>query len=674
MNAIALPMPGVTLSQRVWDLLRTVRQAFLVKQRLTPVQWAEQRRVLSAVGSARPGPFRFSVTPYLRGILDAYADSAVREIWCQKSAQVGWTDGVMNNLIGYHIEQDPCPTLVLFSKERAAKDYTREKLEPMIRATPCLSALIPLSSRNSDNTLDHKTFPGGFIKLVGSNSPSGVKSTPVRLVMVEEPDDTSDDVRGQGDSITLARDRVKTYAQSKMVVGGTPTIKSFSKIESGMLLTDRRRFFVPCHHCHEAAPLAWENVRWREDADATPHPVYGQAQPATARYYCPQCGGEWANAEKNRNVARGEWRATAPFSGVAGFYLNELYSAFPASSLDALAREWLEAVHEQRSGHVRKLITFFNTTLGEPWELKGDTPELEVLSGRALPYAEGTAPAGALLVTAGVDVQHDRLAVEIWAWGRGEESWLVYWGEIPGTVGCLPAQGVWAALDKLLDRGIASPAGDLHISAVSIDAGDGATADWVYGYVRHANKRRKRLVMAVKGTSGAHREVYSPPRERLDINHTGKAVKWGLNLYHVGVDRAKDIIMERLRAPGHGPGRLHWYEGVRDDFLIQLTSEVKAQLPGKRKVGWQKKAGIRNEGLDTAVYAMHAARRLRIHAMSEDDWTRIERGLRQPDILAASPADVPRGTSGETSSVPRVKSRAAPATSGFGSAEWSQRL
>lgn len=671
MTAIAAAMPMPAFSTRVWDLLRAVRQAFLVKQRLTPVQWAEQRRVLSAAGSARPGPFRFAVTPYLRGILEAYSDPAVREIWCQKSAQVGWTDGVMNNLLGYHIDQDPCPILILFSKEKAAKDYTREKLEPMIHATPSLSALIPLSSRNTGNTLDHKSFPGGFVKLVGSNSPAGVKSTPVRLAMVEEPDDTSDDVRGQGDSIALARERSKTYPQSKMVVGGTPTLKGFSKIEAGMLPSDRRRYYVPCHHCSESQPLSWENVKWGDDPSGITHPVFGTALPSSARYYCPQCGGEWTNAEKNRNVARGEWRATAPFNGIAGFHCNELVSSFPASALDSLVRKWLEAVHAQRQGNVSKLVSFFNSSLGEPWELKGDTPELELLTERALPYGAWRAPAGALLATAGIDVQHDRVAVTVWCWGRGEEAWLAYWGEIHGTVSGLPTDGVWKDLDVLLDRAIRTPAGDIHISAASIDAGDGATADWVYGFVRHRNKRRQRTLMPVKGTTGAHREVYASPREKLDTMNSGKASKWGLKLFHVGVDRAKDILMERLRAPGHGPGRLHWYQGVREDFLVQLTSEVKAPLPGHRKVGWQKKSGVRNEALDCTVYALHAARRLRVPALTEAEWVRLEQILRQPTLIDSLPAldtpDVPRGTILPPAVVPRTPAPIA-------RDEWSSRL
>ena len=653
MSAVLAPLPR--LSARTLRALRQARAHLRNREPLTPVQWAARHRMLSPEGSARPGRFRFEFTPYLTGILEAYTDPSVREIWCQKSAQIGWTDGFMNNLIGYHVDQDPCPILVVFSKDGAAKDYTREKLEPMIRANPRLAARIPLTARSASGSLFHKSFTGGFLKLAGSNSPSGVKSTPVRLAMVEEPDDTSADVRGQGDSISLAKERTKTYPNSKIVVGGTPTLKGFSKIESGLLVSDQRRFYVPCHHCGDAEPLAWENVRWAESDTVAAHPVYGAAQPESARYYCPHCGGEWGNDDKNRNVQRGQWRATAPFSGIAGFKLSELYSSFPKSGLTDLVRKFLEAVHEQRQGKVGKLIAFFNSTLGESWELKGDTPELPLLQERALNYNEWTAPSGGLIATAGVDVQHDRLAVCVWLWGRGEESWLAYWGEIHGTVSCLPTDGVWKDLAALLDRLIATPAGAVPIKAVSVDSGDGATSDWVYGFVRQQAKRRKRTIMAVKGSGQAAREIYSAPRVKLDTLNTGKASKWGLQLHHVGVDRAKDVLMERLRAPGYGPGRMHWYSGVREDFLVQMTSEVKAPMPGKRRVGWQKKSGVRNEALDCTVYALHAARRLRVHVMTETEWTGLEMGLRQPSLLTPQerpvvaieppkPADVPRGT------------------------------
>jgi phage terminase large subunit GpA-like protein len=622
---------------------------FMPPERMATVAWAEQYRHLPKAGGALPGQFRFSITPYLRGILGAYDDPAVHTIVCRKSAQVGWTDGVLVNILGKHIHQDPCPIVILFPKSGTAKDFTREKLNPTIEASPELAKRIDTRTRGSDNTLEFKSFPGGFIKLAGSNSPANIKSTPARVVGVEEPDDVNRDVKGQGSAIALGKERNKTFWNRKTIIGGTPTIKGFSEIDSEMEASDQRRFYVPCHGCNAAHPLSWEHVVWSSDS-LTHHPVYGTHQVDTARYACPGCGLLWTDAEKNANVSRAEgaghgWRATAPFHGVAGFYLNELYSSMPASRLALLVEKWLRAQYSKKQGDLGPLKAFVNSTLGEPWELRNELPDVKVLEERALDYAEFTVPSPALVATAGVDVQHDRLAVIIRAWGRAEESWLVFWGELPGN----PLErDVWVKLDELLGRQIRNAGGVLTVSAASIDSGDGLTADAVYGYVR---ARRGRHFMAIKGSSQPGREIFRPPLQSVDTTYTAKASRYGLKPYIVGVSRAKDTIHGRLKLPGDGPMRFHWYRSVREDYLAQLTSEVKFARRGAHEA-WQLKAGARNEALDGEVYALHAARRLRLHTLSEGEWARHEARVRQPDLLPIGPAAVSQAKAADPAPTP----------------------
>lgn len=624
----ALSPAGAAVRARVWARFRP-------PERMPTVEWAERYRHLSKAGGALPGPFRFSITPYLRGILTAYDDPAVHTIVCRKSAQVGWTDGVLVNILGKHVHLDPCPIIVLFPADGTAKDFTREKLNPTIEATPVLAERIDTRARGSDNTLEFKSFSGGFIRLAGTNAPRKVKSTPARVVAVEEPDDVNRDVRGQGSAIALGKERNKTFWNRKTIIGGTPTIKGFSEIDSEMEPSDRRRFYVPCHHCGQARPLTWEQVVWNSDA-LTSHPVYGLARPDTARYCCADCGALWSDSEKDSNVGRAEvagfgWRATAPFSGIAGFYLNELYSTMPASRLALLVEKWLRAQHAKKQGDLDKLKIFVNSTLGEPWELRNELPELEALEKRAGDYGEFTVPSPALLLTAGVDVQHDRLAIILRAWGRGEESWLVWWGEIPGN----PLESaVWTELDALLAKPVRNHAGGvLVLDACSIDSGDGLTADAVYAYVR---KRKGRRFMAIKGSSQPGREIFRPPLTSVDTNQAAKAARHGVKPYIVGVNRAKDLVHGRLKLAGDGPGRFHWFTSVRDDYLRQLTSEVKFARRGSRPE-WQLKSGERNEAFDCEVYALHAARRLRVHVLTEAEWVRIEARVRQGDLLPPAP-------------------------------------
>lgn len=663
----------MALSPQTLALVERLRARWAPPEAVGVLEWAERERWMAPGTSAMPGPYRVSVTPYLRGILAACTAPAVWKVVCQKSAQVAWTDGVVNNYLGWTIAVHPRVVLMVYPKEASAKAYTHEKLEPMIDATPALRARVDLTSRKAGNTALLKTFAGGFLKLVGANSPANMKSTPAPIVIVEEPDDISTDVRGQGDAIKLAEERTKTFHPDRLVlIGGTPSVAGLSSIEQEMRASDQRRYHVPCHECGHCAPLAWEHVSWPQDP-ARNHPIYGHAVTEATAYVCPGCGATWNDVQRVANIARAEeapgggWQASAAFNGIAGFYLSELYSPFPASRLQVLVQRYLEAEAESRGGEHGALITFVNSALGLPWQLSSDAPAEERLRERAeQDYGPGvngaawTVPHGAVALTAGVDVQHDRLHLGVWAWGRGEESWLVWRGAIPGT----PVDWrdeVWQALDEHLARAVQRADGaSLHMRAVSVDSSDGQTSDAVYHYVRNRRLRAMRI-RAVKGSSTREREIFSKPRESVDTTRTDKASRYGLRPYIVGVHKAKELLAARLKLdrPARGPGRMHWYAGVEDDWYAQMTSEV--LWPGRGgKPEWRLKAGFRNEDLDCAVYALHAARSLRLHVWTEQRWRAEEQRLVQHDLVAAADqAPVPAAETAERVPAP-VPARPAP--------------
>jgi phage terminase large subunit GpA-like protein len=648
--------------------------------KLTTTEWAVQRRFLSAKATAKPGRYKVERTPWVKGMHEALDDPEIFEIVCMKSAQVAWTDGVILNYVGKRIDIAPCPIIIMFPKEGAAKEFNDEKFTPMVESTPVLAAKIPVDKqRHKDNRGLFKNFTGGFLKFVSSNSPSSAKTTPAPVVIVEEPDDTNSNVKDQGDAVTILRERMKSYARRKMVFGGTPTVESLSKIQAAFKGSDQRHFYVPCPHCDEPQVLMWENVKWEDNAEDE-HEILGRANLQSARYCCGHCGALWTDAEKNLAVRNAEakghgWRATQPYRGVAGFYINELYSPFPGSRMPELLRKYLTAQHHLAAeGDDTKMRSFRNNTEGLPYAYKSDVPASSDLMVRAEGYAELTVPEGGLILTAGVDVQHDRLAVVIRAWGRGEESWLVYWGEIFGST-LIAGQGAWADLDKLLTREFPHACGAvLKISAASIDGSDGNRTEIVREYVR---KRLSRRYMEIKGASeqtNDKREIYSAPR-RPDLNVKNKPMKRGVETHIVGTHRAKDLILEnRVKQTGNGPGRMHWYASVRADYFEQLTSEVK--VPGKinrtRKV-WQKKGGARNEALDCEVYALHAARSVKTHLLQEAHWAALEERLRQRSLLDEASDDEPverdeqdeepQGEEGtaEAESVPVQASAAGPA-------------
>lgn len=620
------------------------RKRWAPPPRLKTSQWANKYRKLSPLESARPGQFWTGLTPYLDGILDAVDDPTVTEVVCQKSAQVAWTSGVVGNSIGRWIDVDPTPIIVLFPKEGAAKEYVAEKFEPMVTATPRLREKIDLRSRKSQQRNLFKRFPGGFIKFVGSNSPASVKSTPCPRIIVEEPDDCNVNLRGQGDSIKLGKERMKTYLRPKAIIGGTPTIEEVSAIAAEMELSDKRYFYVPCHDCGEAAPLTFDNLRC-PDAEELNHPIYGKQQVEKSYYVCSGCGSTWDDEQKNRNVSKGKWVATAPFGGVAGFYLNELYSPFPGSKFQLLMQKWLIAENDAATGDYAALITFTNSSMGLPFAYKSDAPEAGDLEKRSEDYKEKTVPQGGLILTAGVDVQHNRIAVIINAWGRGEESWRVWWGEIPGNP--LDKQdGIWNELDKILFAAYPHASGvQLRVTKASVDSSDGTTSDAVYHYVRG---RQARGVMAIKGASmdSLEREIFSIPKQSVDANvKNTKAYKYGLRPFIVGTHKAKILIDARLKLSGNGPGRMHWYKGIRPDYFEQITNEVLVPHPKKRHTKiWQRKAGKPVEVLDCEVYSLHAARAAKVHVMNESAWHALESKLLQKNLFEEELPPIETGT------------------------------
>lgn len=636
------------------------------REPLTPLQWVEKFRWLSPEENPDyAGQFDTENIPALRGVLAAAGEPGVRRIVAQKSAQIAWTAGVVCTLMGYHAHWRPCVQVAMFPRIQSAKDFDAEKFAPMVRATPVLAKRIRLKSRSDGNSTTRKHYPGGLLKFVASNSPADVKSTSAKVRYVEEPDDTNKDVKGQGNSITLLRERGKTIRNTLEIIGGTPTAKGASEIEKEMRTTDQRRFLVACRDCGERHELDWQHVtipglnlgddelkapdldaRWPE------REVYGRARWEDAYYACPHCGSVWTDAQRVDNIRAAAsvapnygWEPSAD-SADRGFYFNELQSVFQGSYVPVLAEKYLTALHEFDRGEPEKMVAFWNASRGLPWEYKGELPEEDELAARAEKYQEWSAPAGVYPLL-GVDVQHDRIAVQCWVVGRGEEMWLAYWGELYGQT-VVAGQGAWIELEQMLAKTIKHAGGsELRVAGVGIDCSDGQTSDAAYAFVRRHN-RADRPVLALKGApdNEGRIEIWTPPKP-VDPNHRStKASRYGVQVHIVGTAKAKDLILGwaqeggRVRLTGSGAGRMHWYEGVRADFFEQLLSEMK--IPHRlnpRKRYWKARTDRRQEGLDCCVYALYMSRALRLHLRRAVQWDIDELRLRQGDLLSpAAPA------------------------------------
>ncbi len=543
--------------------------------------------------------------------MDAVTEPSVHTVVVMSSAQVGKTE-VLNNVVGYHMDQEPAPMLLLQPTLEMAHTWSKDRLAPMVRDTPCLRTRVKdARARDSGNTLLHKTFPGGHITMAGANSPASLASRPVRLVLCDEVDRYPPSAGTEGDPVSLAKKRTATFWNARLVLVSTPTIRGLSRIEREYALSDQRRFYVPCPQCARAQALVWAQVSWPD------------GEPDKAGYGCEHCGALWDEAQRRAAIAQGQWRAGAAFDGRAGFHLNELYS--PWSSLAAIAAHFLES---RKSPQTRKV--WANTCLGETWEEEGETVEGLALYARREQYAAAV-PAGALLLTLGVDVQDDRLEYEVVGWDADEQSWNVDAGVIHGDPG---QRAVWEQLDALLERTYQHEGGTaLHIAATAIDSG-GHFTQVVYDYCR---ERKSRRVFAIKGMAGEGRAVVSAPNRKQSGRKRRK-----VDLYIVGVDDAKTLLYARLRQAAVGPGYCHFPLARDEEYFRQLTAEtsVTRYVRSFPRREWRK-TRARNEALDCRVYAYAALRIL------NPQWGAFARKLR----VETPPPD--RARSGQSTPVRR---------------------
>jgi len=501
--------------------------------------------------------------------MDAFNDPDTWMVVWMKSSQVGATE-ILNNTIGYYMDHQPAPMLILQPTLEMGKAWSKDRLSPMLRDTPAISKLVgEKRSKDSENTIMHKVFPGGHLTIAGANSAASLASRPIRILVADEIDRYPPSAGAEGDPLNLAMKRTTTFWNRKVYACSTPTVKGKSRIEAAFEGSNQQYYFVPCPDCDEYQQLKWAQLKWDD------------GKPETAFYCCECCGSVIDHKSKRGMLAQGEWRSTQPDNGVAGFHLSELYS--PWVTWVEMATAFLEAKRLPET-----LKTFINTSLGETWEEEAEKLDPHVIMDRAEDYE---VPEGVLVITAAVDVQDDRIEVEAKGWGLEFESWSIdheIWYGDPSR------RELWERLDKYLQQIWQRDDGQpMRIATAMIDSGGHHTDD-VY---RFCKKRYGRRIFAIKGMGGV-REIVSRPTKNNRVK---------CPLFSVGVDRCKDLIFWRLNLEGPGPGYMHFPTRYDQEFFEQLTAEERRDkyIQGK-KVSYYHQNRKRNEALDLSVYNIAA--------------------------------------------------------------------
>lgn len=557
------------IESKTIDLFRkSVQQGLAPPSELTVSEWADLHRRLSRESAAEAGQWRTSRTPYLREIMDAINDPYTEDITIMASSQVGKSEILLNTL-GYYIDYDPSPILMIQPTEDKARDFSKERIAPMIRDTPRLRDRVGnAKTRDSSNTILYKSFPGGFVALGGANSPAGLAARPIRIVLADEIDRFPVSAGNEGDPLDLAIKRTTAFYNRKKIKVSTPTVKGASRIEKEFELSTQEYYNLPCPRCEALQPLRWSQIDFE-----------------TESHRCKECG--YLSTEFEWKKQEGQWIATAE-SRMRGFHLNELISPF---------RRWREIIKDFRDAKrkgTEALKVFTNTSLGETWEEEGQELEEELLYNRREEYG-CEVPEDVKILTAAVDVQDDRFEIEVVGWGAGRESWGIEYHVLHGDLG---SDRAWEDLDKYLTKTWKKKDGkEFGIACTLIDSGGHFTQE-VYRFVLPKEARR---VYAIKGASTRKGE-YTPL-----IAGTSRPKPLKALLVTLGVNEGKSKVMSSLKVEDFGPNYCHFPsdkgKGYELEYFRTLTAErleTRYERGIPYQVWAQKRA--RNEGFDLRVY------------------------------------------------------------------------
>jgi phage terminase large subunit GpA-like protein len=520
-----------------------------------------------------------------------------------KGAQVGATEAG-NCWVGYIMDAAPGPALMVMPTDDTIKRNVTIRINPMLEATPRLREKVAApKSRDSGNNLQQKSFAGGVLMMTGANSASGLRSMPVRYLFLDEIDAYPVDLEGEGNPIDLAKARTRTFAKRKIFMPSTPTIDGASAIQREYSSTDQQKWFVPCPHCGVPQHLDWDRIKW------------DIGNPESVRYICLHCGEGIDERFKTQMLRAGEWVATAPENASplkCGFHLNALYSPLGWYSWADAVRDYEKAFINEKSREGQKVFT--NTVLGQCWVEEGEAPEWERIYDKREDYKTGTVPDEVCFLTAGADVQKDRIEVEVVGWCPGKRSYSIEYRVLPGDTS---AQAVWDDLAAIVESTWKRSNGmELPLKLMAVDSGYN-TSD-VYRFTRRYDFTR---VIPVKGQDSL--PVIIGQARPLDVAKSGKRIG-KMKVWHIGVSMLKSELYGWLRQniteeTPNPMGYCHFPREYQEHYFRGLTAEkLEYKMDkGYRKYVWVKKFD-RNEPLDCRVYARAAAAQVGLDRLTDD--------------------------------------------------------
>jgi len=593
------------MTEVVLKLLKESRIAWNLPKSITVSQWADANRVLPG-SSAEPGRWRTSRTPYLKGPMDAFNDSHIREMTLMMSTQVGKTE-TMLNMLGYVAQEDPGPTAWLGAKEQDVKDFCVERIQPIFNLS---SELLTKLSKNKDE-INKKGIALDNMRMhvVWAGSPSGLASRAIKYVFADEVDKYPPYSGRESDPLELITERTRTFWNHKKIKGSTPTTKR-GYIYKEYEKSDKRKYYMPCPHCGEYQIFVWGCVKFPND-ERNPDVI---KMNRLAYYECPYCGEKITDSMKFSMLEKGIWvqeggeiDKKGKVSGVgkksthAGFWINAIYS--PWLTFSDIAAKFLSVKNEPS-----KLMNFVNSWLAEVWEEKAKKTDVEFLKRRIIDYPEGLVPDAVKVLSCGVDVQKGYMLLTVRGWGVGSASWLIRKAKVES----------WSELAvNLFDTKYKKSDGQLMSIRLSL-IDTGYRTNEVYEFCRRYPQRTR----PIKGKDNLGGIPFHP--KRLDKFSDSRSMPGGLVLWTIDVNYFKDKLHRFIHSTMDDASQWYIYKNITNDYLIQMCAEDKVIIRNK-KTGtstevWQPKTGsIANHYWDCEVYNVAAAEMLRVSLLKDSN-------------------------------------------------------
>lgn len=556
-------------------------------ENITVSEWADKYRMLDARSSAMPGPWRTEHTPYLKEIMDEFNNYETEEIIYVKPTQVGGTE-CLQNMVGYIVQQDPAPTMIVYPTDKLAESISENRLQPMMRATPGLRRKF---LENNSLKLELQ-FDGMYLSLAGSNSPSSLASKAVKYLFLDEVDKYPGASKKEADPISLARERTKTFHNRKIFITSTPTIREGHIWRAKEEADIEKHYFVPCPHCGEYIELKWQQIRFPKEEGMS----YAD-RAEFAVYVCQECGCILTDKDKPDMLKKGEWRVVrenTKYARKVAFWMNTLYSPFVRFS--EVVKEFLTTKDDPEM-----FQNFTNSWLAEPWEDTRLKTSIDIVLARQTEYEEYVVPEWTKVLTAGVDVQETSLYYTIRAWGDYLTSQNIAHGQVAS----------FKDIEKIMNLEYRMPDGTPMVVALAlIDSGN--DTDRVYDFCAINSD----WALPSKGASNSMMSHYRLSK----VNKSGSKAQ-GMNLVLVDTGKYKDMIAGRMQKE-NGTGSWMVYQGCDEEYAKQVTSEQKVNIKngrGQVKQQWKLKTShADNHYLDCEVYALCAADVLEIRASFMD--------------------------------------------------------